>query len=194
MAATEPTGEEHSIFIAGFGGQGVLTLGKLLCLGAMKEGKQVTCLPSYGAEVRGGTAHCHVVISPGQIFSPIVEVADSLIILNELSFERFGGIIRPDGLMVLNRSLVEPGDYQRTHQATVLPLKATERALEMGNILVANVILLGAFVEATGLCGGESIRQALRQSLTGSKRTSLALNLQAYEAGAALAREALQRS
>jgi 2-oxoglutarate ferredoxin oxidoreductase subunit gamma len=194
MASTEVISAEQRIFVAGFGGQGVLTMGKLLCLAAMNEGKEVTFLPSYGAEVRGGTAHCHVVVSPELIFSPIVEAADSLVILNELSFDRFGEIIRPGGLLVVNSSLVDHGDYERTHEATVLPLPATERATEMGNVLVANVLLLGALVEATDICRPDSIRQALRHSLTGRKSESLALNLEAFEAGAALARRMLQQT
>lgn len=193
MAVTQVASAEHRVFAAGFGGQGVLTLGKLLCLAAMNEGREVTYLPSYGAEVRGGTAHCHVVISPEQIFSPIVEVADSLIILNELSFERFGEMIRPGGLVILNSSLVDPGDYARTHEATVLALPATERAEQMGNVLVANVLLLGAFLAATGLCQDETARHALRQTLTGSKSKSLGVNLKAYDAGTAMAQQILRQ-
>ena len=184
--------QEHRIFIAGFGGQGILTLGKLLCLSAMNEGKQVTHLPSYGAEVRGGTAHCHVVISPTQIFSPLVEEADSLIILNELSFERFGNSIKPGGLLVLNSSLADAGDYANRHEVTVLPLPATERATEMGNVLVANAIMLGAFTRATRICRNESVERAFRHLLTGKRSKHLEINLEALRTGVLLADEVLQ--
>lgn len=184
--------QEHRIMIAGFGGQGVLTLGRVLCLGAMSEGSQLTYLPSYGSEVRGGTAHCHVVISTGPIFTPLVEMADSLIILNELSFERFGDSIRPGGLLVLDSSMVKPGDYTSSHDAAVLPVPATDRATEMGNVLVANMILLGAFVKATGICTEDSIGQGLRQVLTGGKSALLDINLEAFKTGAEFAEKILQ--
>ena len=193
MKRTSALEGEQRLIVAGFGGQGILTLGKLLCLAAMQEGRQVTYLPSYGAEVRGGTAHCHVVISPDPIFSPLVEQADSLLILNAQSFERFANSVRPGGLLVLNTSLADPGDYAVSHPVTLLPVPATERALELGTVLVANVLMLGAFMKAAGLCRDESVEAALRQSLTGRKSKSLEVNLQAYKAGAALAQRALRR-
>jgi len=178
---------EHRLIVAGFGGQGVLTLGKLLCLAAISEGKQVTYLPSYGSEVRGGTANCNVVISTGEIFSPVVERADSLIILNELSFERFGGLVEEGGLLVLNTSLVDPGDYAQAHSARVLGVAATERALELGNLVVANVIMLGAFLGASGLCKSANVEKALGQTLTGRKSAALEINLCALQEGLELA-------
>jgi len=175
--------------IAGFGGQGILTLGRLLCVGAMNEGKQVTYLPSYGSEVRGGTAHCHVVISPEPIFSPFVETADSLIILNHPSFERFGEIVRPGGLVVLNTSMVEPGDYERTHRVRLLLVSATELAAEMGNVVVGNVLLLGAFVAASDVCALDSVEGALRELLAGPKSSTIEINLKALHRGAEIAAE-----
>ena len=188
----QPESHEHRIIVAGFGGQGILTLGKMLCLSAMNEGRQVTYFPSYGAEVRGGTANCNIVISPSQIFSPIVEDADSLIILNELSLERFGDSIKPGGLLVLNTSLADVGDYSSRHEVTMLPLPATERAIQMGNVLVANTIMLGAFVRTTHICRDGSIEQALRQTLTGKRSKHMDINLEAFRTGALLAEEVLQ--
>jgi 2-oxoglutarate ferredoxin oxidoreductase subunit gamma len=186
--------DEHRIIVAGFGGQGVLTLGRLLCTAAMKEGRHVTYLPSYGSEVRGGTANCHVVISPEEIFSPYVELADSLIVLNQPSFDRFGDIVRPGGLVVANTSLVDPGQYERSHEVTLLRVPATEQAAELGNVLVANVMLLGAFLGAMPLCGRECVEEALRQTLSGRKSKALDLNLKAYAKGAHIAQHALQRT
>ncbi len=182
--AKDATDQEHRITIAGFGGQGILTMGRLLCGSAMKDGKQVTYLPSYGSEVRGGTAHCYVVISPEPIFSPFVEMADSLIIFNHPSFERFGDAIRAGGLVLLNSSMVEPGDYERTHRVVLVPIRATELAAEMGNVVVGNVLLLGAFVAVSGICRLESVEGALREFLTGPKTSTLELNLRALRRGA----------
>jgi len=185
----QPESQEHRIIIAGFGGQGIITLGRLLCLSAMYEGKQVTCFPSYGAEVRGGTSNCNVVISPTRIFSPVVEETDSLIILNALSLERFGDSIKPGGLLVLNTSLAEVGDYASRHAVTILPVPATELAVEMGNVLVTNTIMLGAFTRATRICRDETVEQALRRTLTGPRSKHVDINLKAFHAGAMLAED-----
>ena len=95
----------HRIIFAGSGGQGLLTVGKLLAQCSMEEGRHVTCFPSYGSEVRGGTSHCHVIVSDEEIYSPLVEDATALMIMNQPSLERFGPqLIRP-GLLVLNTSM-----------------------------------------------------------------------------------------
>lgn len=183
--------EEHRIIIAGFGGQGVLTLGKLLCMSVAAEGSEVTYLPSYGSEVRGGTANCHVVVSNSQIFSPFVETAHSALILNMPSFERFGERIRGGGALVLNTSLVEPGDYEEKHDLTVLGIPATETAAEMGTTLVTNVVMLGAFLRARGLCEPGSVEDSLREFLRGPKSDKIEINLRALARGAELAERQL---
>ena len=188
----QPESQEQRIIVAGFGGQGILTLGKLLCLSAMHDGRQVTYFPSYGAEVRGGTANCSIVISPTRIFSPVVEEADSLIIFNALSLERFGDSIRPGGLLVLNTSLADLGDYASRHAVTIVSVPATERAVEMGNVLVANTIMLGAFTRATRICRDETVEQALRLTLTGKRSKHIDINLRAFHGGATLAKEATE--
>jgi len=194
MSQQQSRAAEYRLLIAGFGGQGVLTVGKLLCMAAMREGKHVTYVPSYGSEVRGGTANCHVVISDGPVFNPLVEQPDSLIILNQLSYDRFAGQIRPGGLLVLNSSLVTPSSDQSCGDdgARMLQVPATQTAAELGNVLVANTIMLGAFMQATHICRDESIFEALEQSLKGKKAELLQLNRRAYRAGAELARERLQ--
>lgn len=188
MTTGNDTPQEHRLIVAGFGGQGILTLGRLLCLAGMSEGKQVTYLPSYGSEVRGGTANCNVVVSNSEIFSTVVEQADSLVILNGMSFERFGDSLRRGGLMVLNTSLVAPGSYAADHEAQVLEVPATDRAGEMGKLVVANVIMLGAFLGVTGLCKEASIIDALKQTLTGRKSSALELNVRALAEGMEIAR------
>jgi 2-oxoglutarate ferredoxin oxidoreductase subunit gamma len=194
MPDNSPGSPEHRTIIAGFGGQGILTLGKLLCLAAMSEGKQVTYLPAYGAEVRGGTAHCFVKVSPDQIFSPLIEVADSALLFNVQSLERFGNSVRPGGLLVLNTSMADADDYAKTHPVTVLSVPATERAAELGSVLTANVIMAGAFLEAAALCSDESFLQALEQSLAVRKGKAIDLDLLAFKTGKQIAEQALRKS
>lgn len=183
---------DHRIIIAGFGGQGILTLGKLLCRAAISEGRKVTYMPAYGTEVRGGTANCHVVISENRIFSPLVEEADSLLILNQLSYRRFIDKLRPSGLLVINSSLVDPSDSGRPgdngapSDCRMLSIPATRKAAELGNVIFANVLMLGAFVKATGICKDENILAALEESLKGKKKELLETNREAYQNGAAL--------
>jgi len=181
----EGGGGEHRLIVAGFGGQGVLTLGKILCIAAMAEGKKATYLPAYGGEVRGGTANCQVVVSGDTIYSPLVEKADSLIMLNQLSYDRFAELLKPGGLMLMNSSLVDPAGTDC--RATVIPLPATEVAAEMGDVRVANIIMLGAFVRRTGLVGPDSCAAAL-QDLLGQRKAALAeLNEQALARGREMA-------
>ncbi len=184
-------GQEHRVIVAGFGGQGVLTLGKLLCTAAMGEGRLVTYFPSYGAEVRGGTANCQVVISSGTIYSPLVEEADSLIILNRLSYERFMPRLKPGGLVLVNRTGVDMDEVDTPSDGRTLALPAVERAAQMGNVRVGNVIMLGAFVETTSLLQPDSCRAALEGVFGRSKADVLELNLKAFEEGRQMARDAL---
>ncbi len=180
---------EHRLIAAGFGGQGILTLGKLLCMAGLAEGRNVTYLPSYGTEVRGGTCRCQVVFSPRTIYSPLVEEADSLLILNELSYEKFAPRLKPSGLMVLNTSGFDPharpGGDER-----VLAVPAGQMAAEIGNVQVTNVIMLGAFLEALPLVEPGTCLQALRRLLGERKADLMGLNEQAFRAGAEHARRA----
>ena len=101
----------------------------------------------------------------------------TLLEIQKLSFERFGDSVRPGGLLVLNSSLVDSGDYASSHRVTMLAVPATERATEMGNVLVANAIMLGAFARATRICRDEAIEQALRRTLTGKRSRHIEINL-----------------
>jgi 2-oxoglutarate ferredoxin oxidoreductase subunit gamma len=179
-----PANGEHRIIVAGFGGQGIQTLGKLLCMAAMGEGRTVTCLPSYGSEVRGGTSKCEVVVSPKLIYSPLVERADSLVILNEQSLEAFGGRLRPGGLLVVNSSAVAD---PRLPEAKVVAFPAADMAVRIGDIRVANVLMLGAFVRASGIVEEASCRDALTEMLGVRKAELLDVNLEAFRKGAELA-------
>lgn len=168
-------------------------MGRLLSEGVMAEGRQVTHMPSYGSEVRGGTANCHVTVSGDPIFSPIVELADSLVMLNQPSLERFGDALRPGGLLIVNASLAEPGDYENRRAVVVLPVQATQMATDLGNPLVTNVLLLGVLLEAVQVCAQASVEGALRRFLTGRRSRTLDVNLRALEAGARFAADYLHR-
>jgi 2-oxoglutarate ferredoxin oxidoreductase subunit gamma len=142
------------IIIAGSGGQGVMLLGKVLAQSAMLEGKQVTWFPAYGPEVRGGTSHCMVTVSDQEIGSPYVTVADTLIILNKPSLEKFKDKLKKGGLLILNSSLAKVG-LRAGIQALQFPF--TDIALKLGNIRVANMVALGCFVAARKIVRIENI-------------------------------------
>ncbi len=179
---------EHRLIVAGSGGQGVVTLGELLCVAALAEGRVVTYLPAYGAEVRGGTANCHVVISSSTIYYPVVEEADSLIVLNQLSYDRFIGALKPGGMLLVNSSAVDV-DESDCAGARVVGLPVAELAAQMGDIRVGNVMLLGAYAELTGLVRTENCRAALHDVLGKRKPELLDLNVRALAQGFELAGE-----
>ena len=182
--------QEHRLIIAGFGGQGVLTIARLLCTAAMSEGKNVTYLPSYGAEVRGGTANCQVVVSSGVIYSRLVEQADSLIILNQLSCDRFIVRLKSGGLLVLNSSAVVLDDALETGARQVLLLPAADTAARIGNVKVTNSVMLGAFVRASGLVAEEDCLAALREHWSRRRAEVIDPNVTAFRRGVELAAEA----
>ena len=173
----------HDIIIAGRGGQGILTLGRLLARGAMLTGKQVTWLPCYGTEVRGGTANCHVKISDGEISSPQVEHPTALVVMNQPSYDRFRSRLTPQGWLLANATTVtlSPEDGERERS---LAVAATEVASGLGHLVVANMVMLGALNAVLGLLPKETIERCLADVLSGSKADLLPVNLQALAAGA----------
>ncbi|MFN3395612.1 MAG: 2-oxoacid:acceptor oxidoreductase family protein [Thermodesulfovibrionales bacterium] len=166
---------ETSILIGGFGGQGVLLLGRLIAYGGMLEDKEVTCFPSYGAEMRGGTANCTVIISEELIGSPIVFDIDLLIAMNEASLKRFSGRVKPGGVIIYNTSLIGKPDLRVDVKYIGVP--ANEIAAS------ANMVMLGAFISYSGLIKPDSAYNALRM-LTGSKGEERFLkNIEAIKRG-----------
>ncbi len=131
------------IIIAGSGGQGVMLLGKVIAQAAMRQGSQVTYLPAYGAEVRGGTSHCMITISDQKIGSPYISKADSLIILNNPSLEKFKIKVKANGLLVLNSSLAK---IDKLAKVEILQFPFTDIAIKLGNIKVANMVALGSYL------------------------------------------------
>ena len=161
---------ETNLCVAGFGGQGIMALGKILAEAACDStDKKVTFFPSYGAEQRGGTANCYVVISDEEIGAPLGDVMDDLIVMNGASLNKFLPRVRPGGRLFVNSSIVT-GEIARGDIA-VVKAPVTELALEMGNAKVLNVIMLGVYVGYTGIVDEELVWRIIEQKL-GSKQRS----------------------
>lgn len=175
---------EH-IIIAGAGGQGIMLLGKVLSEAAMRENKYVTWLPSYGAEVRGGTAHCMVVISDVEIGSPYIDKADTLIIMNQPSLKRFKNRIRNTGRLIINSSLVDDcKDIGRNIQIIQHPF--TDLAIKLGNIKVANMIALGCFIGQKNIVGSKSVSIVIEAIAPDNKKNLVEINQKALLEGTKL--------
>jgi 2-oxoglutarate ferredoxin oxidoreductase subunit gamma len=173
---------EHSIIIAGFGGQGVLFAGQLLAHAALAADKEVTWFPSYGPEMRGGTAHCTVVIGDEPIGSPLVRHPNSVIAMNLPSVEKYRSRVAAGGLFVINSSLVEqPG--QRSEIRT-LPVPANQIAQRHGSEKVATVVMLGALLSAEPLLPLAVLEDVIRRQLPKRHHHLLAANLEALRSGA----------
>jgi len=170
------------IIVAGSGGQGIMLLGKILAEAAMKEGKHVTWLPCYGPEVRGGTAHCLVVISDQEIGSPYIKEADSLIIMNELSLNKFGQRLKKAGLLILNSSLAESKDKHKN----IASYPFTDIAVKLGNIKVANVVALGCLLARKKIVQLKSVSEVMAQMAPKGKEELVRINRKALEEGVSL--------
>lgn len=172
----------QDVMIAGFGGQGVLVAGKLLAYAAMLEGKHVTWFPSYGAEIRGGTANCTVIISSDEIGSPVIQNPSAMLIFNDASFKKFEKRIKEKGLLFLNTSLVH--DPPTRSDITRIEVKANDIADELGDIRIANMVMLGAFLKKSGVVALESVLSALKQVLPARRHSLIPLNEHALQRGA----------
>ncbi len=172
----------QDVMIAGFGGQGVLLAGKLLAYAGMLEGKHVTWFPSYGAEVRGGTANCTVIISSDEIGSPVVQNPSAMLIFNEASFKKFEKRIKQAGNLFLNTSLVQ--ERPTRTDITKIEIKANQLAENLGDIRIANMVMLGAFLKKTGVVALESVLTALKQVLPARRHSLIPLNERALRCGA----------
>lgn len=177
----------EEIIIAGFGGQGVMSMGQLLAYAGMFEDKHVSWLPSYGPEQRGGTANCAVVISHDKVGSPLVSRPTTAMVLNNPSFEKFEPMIKSGGLLIIDTSLVTKDSLRE--DLTIIKIKATESAIELGNKRIANMILIGAFIEKTKILGMESIMESLKKVLSPEKHYLLEINETALLKGSHLVQE-----
>ncbi len=173
---------EKGIVFAGFGGQGILLAGKVLARAGMNRGLEVTWLPSYGPEMRGGTANCTVVIADFPIGSPVVDCPDALVAMNAPSLDKFEERVAEGGIIVANSSLVKRPVKRGDVRA--IPIPANDIAAELGNPRVINMVALGALVRALGVVSLEEIQRAMEEELHGKGRDKLIeLNREALRRG-----------
>jgi 2-oxoglutarate ferredoxin oxidoreductase subunit gamma len=179
----------QEIIIAGFGGQGVLSMGQLLAYAAMQEGKEVSWMPSYGPEMRGGTANCMVIVSESRISSPIVSKFDSAIILNQPSLDKFVNSVKPGGFLLFERSTIISPPTRRDIE--VASIGAIDEAHRLASKQVANVVLLGAFLERRPIVNPQNVIIALKKVLPPHRQHLLPINEQALVRGKELILEAI---
>jgi len=153
------------IIMAGFGGQGVLLIGKLLAYAGMKGGLEVTWMPAYGPEMRGGTCNCTVVLSDRQVGSPISRSPHGAVVLNLQSIDKFEPTIRPGGIMVVNTSLINREAVRK--DLIVVPVAANQIALEAGSAKATNMVALGAFLGSSGLVDISLVKSTLAETFAG---------------------------
>jgi len=166
---------------SGFGGQGVLSMGHTLANAAMLEGKHVTYYPSYGAEVRGGTANCTVSISDEEIASPVSSQPEFVVSMNQPSFVRFQNLLQSGGLILVNSSIVSPTSQRGDIE--ILEVPTSELAEKLGNIKVANMIMLGAFIRISNLISFDRLIKNLPEILGAGKARLLKINTKAFQTG-----------
>ncbi len=171
------------VIFAGFGGQGIMLIGQMLAYAGMEEGKNVVWLPSYGPEMRGGTAYCTVVVSDPAIGSPILTRLDVVAVLNRPSLEKFASSVKPGGLLITNTSLIDISSDRDDIRKLDVP--ANEIAIECGNGKAANMAVLGAFIGATKAVSVESIHKLLHKQFA-KKPKLIDLNVKVLERGCAL--------
>jgi 2-oxoglutarate ferredoxin oxidoreductase subunit gamma len=169
------------IIIAGSGGQGIMLWGKILAQAAMIEGKFVTWLPAYGAEVRGGTAHCMIVISDEEIGSPYIDKTDTLIIMNQPSLARFKSRLKDNGLLIINSSIVEAGAKAKAKRYPF-----TDIAVELGNVRVANMVALGSYLAKRKTVSLKNILGVMKMMAPAGRDDILKINQKALDTGVKL--------
>lgn len=174
---------ETSVIVAGFGGQGVLFLGRLVAYGGMLENREATWFPSYGAEMRGGTANCTTIISDSMIGSPIVRHADIVIAMNEASLKRFQPAVKEGGLLIFDSSFVRFPDLRSDVRSIAVPASGIAASLADSQIKPANMIMLGVLIAAAGLIKEESALKALEILMTSKRKKSIECNKQAIRKG-----------
>ena len=172
---------EYQIVIAGFGGQGLLFAGKVLAYAALTEQRELSWLPSYGPEMRGGTANCNVIISDSPVGSPIVQNPNVLMVMNTPSLDKYEKTVVPGGKIFVDSSLVSRRVERTDVEAFYLP--ATAMAGDMGLPTLANMILLGALVKETGCIREESILSALKKIVPAKRANLIDANMKAVAAG-----------
>jgi len=171
----------HSFLIAGFGGQGLLFAGKFLAIKGMNEGKEISWLPSYGPEMRGGTASCSVIVSDDPVGSPIIDHPDVLMVMNLPSLDKYEEAVAPGGMIFLDSSLIER-KVERT-DVKVFYVPATKMAAEQGVSTLANMILTGKILKELGEFDAESIKSALNKVVSAKHPEMFDFNMKALALG-----------
>jgi 2-oxoglutarate ferredoxin oxidoreductase subunit gamma len=169
--------------IAGFGGQGVMLMGNVLATAAMHAGEQVTYMPVYGVEMRGGTANCTVVISDKPVGSPIIHEPVCAVVMNRPSAEKFAPTVKRKGLVLVNSSLVED-KYVKTRTKKIFNIPTLELAQEVGNPRLANMVMLGALCQAGGVLDVEQVVKSLPKALDKRYHKMIPINSEALRRGA----------
>ena len=170
----------EEIMLAGFGGQGIMLIGKILAYAGMEEGKEVIWIPSYGPEMRGGTAYCNVVIADRPIGSPVIQHPQSCAVLNRPSLEKFGPMVKPNGFLIINSSLIDISSDR--NDIDILAIPANQIALDAGSARSANVVVLGAYMSRSQALTIDSVRQVLKKTFA-SKPNILEIYQTAFEQG-----------
>ena len=178
---------KKEVIISGFGGQGGLAIGKNLVEAGLAEGLNVTWAPSYGPEMRGGTANCSVVLSDKPVGSPVFNRSTELIALNEPSLTKFEAGVLPGGTVFVNSNVVTDKVAREDLKAYYIP--CNEIAEEVGNGKVANMVMLGAYVAATGVLKPETIEAMIEEMFAGAKAKFIPLNIEAFRRGMASVKE-----
>lgn len=177
---------KQSFVFSGSGGQGIMSAGIMLAHAAIDEAKHATYLPEYGPEQRGGSAKCTVIISDGEIVSPLTKKCDNFICMNEQAYRKFSDDLKPDGLLVLNSSRIKNEEIRE--DVKVLSIPVDDIALELGNVKVANIVLIGALIGATDIVSKETFVKSLEEKFKSKKPEILEMNMKALEKGIELAK------
>jgi 2-oxoglutarate ferredoxin oxidoreductase subunit gamma len=171
---------QSEVQFAGFGGQGIMLMGKILAHSAMEEGYEVSWVPSYGPEMRGGTAYCTVVISDRPIGSPVIKSPAHLVAMNRPSLEKFAPAVKPNGIIFINGSLIKIGSGRDDVRELIVPV--VEIARDLGNVKTANIIALASFVAKSEIVALETFKHSVEEEFA-SKKKLIPINMQAIEEG-----------
>jgi len=178
----------HDVFIAGFGGQGVLLAGNLLAYAAILEGKNASFFPAYGVEKRGGAAMCTIIIADGEVGSPVIGNPSCSVFLNQTSLDKYGEKVKPGGICIINSSLVDTSAFARP-DIEVICMPMNQIAQELGDQRMVNMVAVGAYVAKTGAVRLASLTDALKSVLPERNHKFIPANVNAIEAGAKLANQ-----
>ncbi len=171
----------EEVIVSGFGGQGALFAGQLLTYTGMDEGYQVTWIPSYGPEMRGGTAHCTVILSDDPIGSPIIRNPTAVIVMNPPSMEKYESLVKPGGVLVANSTLIRERATRDDITTTYVP--ANDLATELGNVKMANVVLLGALLATKPILPVEAVKRAMEDHIPEHRKHIIEPNKRALDRG-----------